>query len=83
MTQMTGLSEFNISVISSELDFFVPYRILNRAIAFFIVLEHIFLAFDAELVSGGRTIFESQWAGVLLFSPGQITPQCHSEQCCQ
>ena len=42
--------------------------------------EHVFVAFDAEHISGGRTIFENQWEGALLFSPGQITPQCHSKQ---
>ena len=43
----------------------------------------MFLALDTELSAGGRTFFENQWAGVLLFSPGQITPQCHSEQFCR
>ena len=43
----------------------------------------MFLALDTELVTGGRTFFENQWAGTLLFSPGQITPQCHSEQFCR
>ena len=38
------------------------------------------LAFDAELICGGRAIFENKWEGALLFSTGQITPQCHSEQ---
>ena len=43
------------------------------------------LAFDAELISGGRAIFENQWERALLFSPGQITAQCHSERlpCCR
>ena len=40
------------------------------------------LNLDVELVSG-RTSFENLWAGALLFGPGQITLQCHSEQCCQ
>ena len=43
----------------------------------------MFLAFVAKLISGGEAIFEKQWAGALLFSPSQLTPQCHSEQCCQ
>ena len=34
----------------------------------------MFLALDAELVTGGRTFFENQWAGALLFSPGQYYP---------
>ena len=40
---MTDLSEFNISVISSELDFFVPYRIVNRALAFFLLCKNIWV----------------------------------------
>ena len=42
--------------------------------------EHVCLAFDAKLISGGRALFENQWEGALLFSIGQITPKCHSEQ---
>ena len=41
------------------------------------------LAFDTEFVAGGRIFFKSQWVEALLFSPGQITRQCHSEQCCR
>ena len=41
------------------------------------------LVFDTEFVTGVRIFFENQWAGALPFSPGQITPQCHSEQFCR
>ena len=74
----SGQSKFNISVISSELGFFVPYT--QSCICTLYYVRTCIFTFDAELRSGGRTIFENQWEGALLFSPGQITPQCHSEQ---
>ena len=57
---------------------------LNYALAFlFYVRTYVFnLTQNSELVAGGRTFFEDQWAGALLVSPGQIVPQCHSEQFC-
>ena len=61
----------------------MPYRVpLNHAIALFFFLEgKIFLAIDAELIAMWERAFFSQCrAGALLFSSGQLTPQCHSEQ---
>ena len=32
----------------------------------------MFLVLGKELVTGGRTFFENQWAGALLFSPAKL-----------
>ena len=32
----------------------------------------MFLALDTELVTGGRTFFENQWAGALFLAPAKL-----------
>ena len=72
----SGLNKCDISVTSSDLDFFVPHAAL-----LFYVRIYVF-SLRHRTCNWWKDIFENQWTGSLLFSPGQITPQCHSEQFC-
>ena len=66
----SGLSEFNIYVISSELVFFVPFAQSCVCIVYYV--RTWILAFDAELLSGGKTFFITNGQEHCFLAPAKL-----------